>query len=311
MQRGLLLTVVAAFAALVAVPVAAALLAETPVAASARNELKPAADFHSSGDELISFSRSRAGHPNRYDAILRRVSAGGTTRIKLNTKGQGFSGGIDSPLVAYQQVVSGRSNIFIYDIDAVTRAAPDGVNTRRWEYGPTISGDWLLFGRDDNSGSRERVVLHGISTLEDRLLTQVTRLRYSVVPGQVQGNWATYTRCAPVCNVFRYDILQKTRMVLDKPLTSPPRYQFGAAVTSAGVVYVARSGPRCGSNLKIVRYFGAGDPAMGTVVAALPKGKDIFSMFARENGDGSTDVFHDRIGCRTLRWDVYKVTDGP
>ena len=150
-----------------------------------------------------------------------------------------------------------------------------------------------------------------MTTTAQRLLDQVRRARYSLVPGQVQGNWATYTRCAAVCNVIRYDILAKTRTVLPKPVTSPPRYQFGGAVTSSGVVYVARSGPRCGSNLKVVRYFGAGDPATGAVVATLPKGKDLISMFARENGDGSTDVFYDRVGCRTLRWDVYKVTDGP
>jgi hypothetical protein len=311
MQRGLLLTVVVASAALAAVPAALALLAETPVAASARNEFKPAADFHSSGDELISYSRSRTGNLHRYDAILRRVSAGGPTNIKLNTKGQGYSGGIDSPLVAYQQVVNGRSNIFVYDIDGLTRSGPAGVNTRKWEYGPTISGDWLLFGRDDTSGSTERIVLHRISTGAERLLARVLRARYSLVPGQVQGNWATYTRCAPVCNVIRYDILADTRTVLSKPDRSPPRYQFGGAVTSGGVVYAGRSGPKCGSNLKIVRYFGAGDPVNGTVVAALPRGKDLLSMFARENGDGSTDVFYDRIGCSTLRWDVYKVTDGP
>ena len=127
MRRGLTLTVVAATAAVTGAPAALALLAETPVAASARNEFKPAADFHASGDELISFSRSRAGHPNRYDAILRRVSLTGTTSIKLNTKGQGYGGGIDSPLVAYQQVVNGRSNLLVYEIDNGTRTAPPGV----------------------------------------------------------------------------------------------------------------------------------------------------------------------------------------
>src|SRR5919205_1443853 len=234
MRRRLLPTVVAASAALAAVPAALALLPETPVAASARNEFKPAADFHSNGDELVSFSRSRAGHPNRYDAILRRVSGGITTRIKLNTKGQGHSGGIDSPLVAYQQVVNGRSNIFVYNIDDLSRTPPAGVNTSRWEYGPTVSGDWLLFGRDDNRGSTERIVLHRISTHADLRLARVLRARYSLVPGQVQGNWATYTRCAPVCNVIRYDIGAGTRTRLSKPVTSPPRYQFGGAVTSTG-----------------------------------------------------------------------------
>ena len=82
-------------------------------------------------------------------------------------------------------------------------------------------------------------------------------------------------------------------------------------MTSTGVVYLARSGPKCGSNMKIVRYFTPSDPARGTVVAASPTGLDTFFFFARENGDGSTDVFHDWYSCSTGRWDVYKVTDPP
>jgi hypothetical protein len=311
MRRGLLLTVFVAAAALAAVPMALALLAETPVAATARNEFKPAAGFHASGDELISYSRSQSGHPNRYDAILKRVSTSGTTRITLNARGRGYAGGIDSPRVIYQQVVNGNSNIRIYNIDDATRAAPAGVNTSQWEWQPTISGDWVLFGRADPSGPTEKVILHNLASPEDRRLTRIDRRAYAAIPGQVAGNWAAYVRCAPVCNVIRYDILNKTRTVLQKPVTSPPRYQYAAGVTSAGVVYVARSGPKCGSNAKIVRYFGGSDPATGTKVAALPRGIDIFNVYARDNGDGTTDVFYDRVSCSTAHWNVYKVTDGP
>jgi hypothetical protein len=310
MRRGLLLTAVIA-AALAAVPVALALLAETPVAATARNEFKPAAGFDSSGNELMSYSRSQSGHPNRYDAILKRVSTGGTTTIKLNARGRGYGGGVDSPRVVYQQVVNGNSNVLIYNIDDTTRAAPPGVNTSKWEWQPTISGDWVLFGRADLSGPTERVMLHNLASLEDRQLTRIDRRAYAAIPGQVAGNWAVYVRCAPVCNVIRYDILNNTRTVLQKPVTSPPRYQYAAGVTSAGVVYVARSGPKCGSNAKIVRYFGVSDPATGTRVAALPTGIDIFNIFARDNGDGTTDVFYDRVSCSAGHWNVYKVTDGP
>jgi hypothetical protein len=311
MQRGLLLAVLAASAALVAVPVALALLPETPVASTARNEFKPAAGFHSSGDELVSYSRSRSGHLRRYDAILKRMSPGGTTMLKLNTRGRGYGGGIDSPNVVYQQVVDGRSNIFLYNIDDLSRKSPAGVNTSQWEWSPTISGDWVLFGRQANSGPDARVILHNTSTSEDHQLTRIGRRTHAALPGQVAGNWAVYVRCAPVCNVIRYDINMETRLVLAKPVTSPPRYQYAAGVTSAGVTYVARAGPKCGSIVKIVRYFGATDPATGTVVARLPKGIDTFDIYVRENGDGSTDVLYDRVGCRTLRWDVYKVTDGP
>jgi hypothetical protein len=309
MRRGLLLATVLGATALTAVPLAFAQLAETPVAATTRNEFKPAADFHAGGDELITYSRSRTGHPRLYDAILRRISGTGTTVTKLNLTGRGYGGGIDSPNIVYQQVVSGQSNIRLYNIDTDTRTSPAGANTPKWEYSPSISGDRLLFGRDDLSSPTQRVVLHQISSGSEQLLAQLSNARYQLVPGQVQGDWATYTRCAPVCNVVLYDVLGDIKTVLPKPNTSRPRYQYAGAVTSTGVVYLARSGPRCGSNIKIVRYFGASDPPTGTVVAALPTGKDILSSFARENGDGSTDVFYDRVGCTTGRFDVYKVTD--
>ena len=208
-------------------------------------------------------------------------------------------------------MVNGHSNLFVYNVDDATRAAPAGVNTSRWEWGPTMSGNWVLFGRANNDGTTERVILHNVMTSEDRLLTRVHRRAYAVAAGQVTGGWAVYVRCAPVCNVIRYDILGPTKLVLPKPATSPPRYQYAAGVTASGVVYVARSGPKCGSNAKIVRYFGASDPANGTVVAALPKGLDVFDIYARDNGDGSTDVLYDRVSCSAGGWDIYKVRDGP
>ncbi len=58
MRRALLL--LAAVGGLISVPLVHAALAETPVLASGRNEVTPSAGLHSSGDELLGFSRSRA-----------------------------------------------------------------------------------------------------------------------------------------------------------------------------------------------------------------------------------------------------------
>jgi hypothetical protein len=62
--------------------------------------------------------------------------------------------------------------------------------------------------------------------------------------------------------------------------------------------------------VRIVRYR-PGDPATGTAAASLPSGRDVFFSYARENSDGSVDVFHDRVNCRTGRLDVYKIHDPP
>jgi hypothetical protein len=97
---------------------------------------------------------------------------------------------------------------------------------------------------------------------------------------------------------------------LPKPVTTPPRYQYGAAVTSSGAVYLARAGRTCGSAVRLIRY-GAGDPTYGTRVAAFPTGVDTAIAYARDNADLSTDVFFDRVTCSTYRYDIYKIHDPP
>lgn len=307
MGRGLL--AVGIVVILVAAPLGfAAVLSEKPVFASKKNERNPAAARDTGGTDVWAFTRNRTGHPNRYDAYAK---VGTTAAIKLNTSGQGWTGGIDYPTVVYQRINSGRSNLFLYDLSTGLRPpSPPGVNTSKWEWHPTISGDWLLFNRDNNATPTRRVVLHNRTTNEERLLSVVSNGSHYVRADQVNGDWATYTRCVPRCNVIRYQISSNTRTRLPKPATGPPRDQYAGSVTSTGAVYLLRSGLTCGSRVRIVRYDpNRGDPAAGTVVAALPAGRDVLFSHARENADGSVDVFYDRATCSTERWDIYKVTD--
>ena len=216
----------------------------------------------------------------------------------------GPSGGIDPPTVAYQQVVNGNSNIKLYDVDLQTRSDPPaGVNTGDWEWEPSISGDWLLFGRQ--TVSKQFVILRSLSTATEVTLDQGALFRHA---GQVNEDYAVWTRCTnSTCNSVRRQISTATDTVLQKPST---KYQYGAAVTSTGIVYVGRSGPKCGADVKIVRYFGVGDPAGGTVVADLgTNGRDLWSAYARENADGSVDVFYDRYLCAKNTSDIYRVHD--
>ena len=124
----------------------------------------------------------------------------------------------------------------------------------------------------------------------------------------MNGDYAVWTRCTKTtCNVVRREISTVTDTVLSKPST---KVQYGAAVTAGGIVYAARSGTKCGADVKIVRYFGVGDPAGGTIVADLgPNGRDFWSAYARDNDDGSVDVFYDRYGCNTNVADIYRVHD--
>ena len=196
--------------------------------------------------------------PNHFDAFLTRT---GGPRVKLNAKGEGFIGGIDPPMVAYQQIANGQSNLKLYNADTQTRSNPPaGVNTAAWEWEPSISGDWLLFGRQ--TSSTQLVILHSLTTRTSHPRPG-PRFRH---PGQVNGDFAAWTRCRRACDVVRRQISSVNDTVLQKPAT---KFQYGGGVTSTGIVYVARSGPKCGGDVKVVRYFGATDPAGGTIVADL------------------------------------------
>jgi hypothetical protein len=306
MRKGIILLVLAW--ALVAVPAALALLPEHAVLTGARNDRNPAADWNGT-ESVLAWSRSRPANRNRYDAWVKH---GAAAPIKLNTVGQGWIAGMDYPFVVYQRVLDGASNLLLYDLSTDTRPdMPAGVNTERWEWHATLSGDWLLFGRDNNQTLLQRVVLHDMVMGTERLLVTNQRRRHFIAPGQVNGNWATYTRCTPVCNVVVYDIGADTRTTLPKPPAATTPHQHASAVTDDGTVYLVRVGRRCGRNVRLVRY-GPTDPPTGVVIAQLPNGRNITYSFARENPlDGSVDLFYDRETCSNERWDVYKVTDPP
>jgi hypothetical protein len=301
MHRGLLLATLGAAAALVAVPVAYALLTQQPVKTTRFYEQLPAAATDG-GVKYFAWTQNTRAHPRRNDAFLKR---GSEPLVKLNTAGNGYLGGIDPPLVVYQQVVGGRSNLKIYNAALHTRTNPPaGVNTSDWEWEPSISGDWLLYGRQDAETDAQWILLRSLSSATEVILDEGFTWRQA---GQVNGNYAVWTRCDFTCDVVRYDILGASEVTLPEP--SATTYQYAAAVASTGVTYVGRSGKQCGSNARIVRYFGSGDPAQGTVVADLGAGRDMYSGFLRENSNGSIDLFYDRYRCSGGVGDIYRIYD--
>jgi hypothetical protein len=292
-------------------------LPERAVVKTSADEANPAGEWNAAGNrEWISYYRNSAGRPNHYDAFLRTVnhSNGTITTTKLNTAGFGWGGGIDPVrrIVVYQQVANGQSSLKQYRIPTRTRPAlPAGVNSGFWEWAPTTSGEWLLFGRRKLSlPDWDRIVLFNRVTLESRRLDETTDSD-DLVPGQVNGDWVVWSRCVSLCNVFKYNVETdvETRLPRPDPDGDDPPHQWAPSVTADGTVYLARGGSGCGDSTKIVR-FRTGDPAAGTVVATLPQDRfDTASTYARSNPNGSTDVFYDRVSCRTGKSDIYKLND--
>ncbi|HYP23302.1 MAG TPA: hypothetical protein VEV43_07005 [Actinomycetota bacterium] len=201
-------------------------------------------------------------HARTFKVMLR--TPGGKT-VQLSRDGVwAMAGGIDRGVLAY---ATGKPRADIRLLDLKTRKhrrLPRGVNTNLVEYHPTLSGKWLLFGRirpsprpNDAIRNRTSVILTNLETGRSRVLAEGKNYRSYTYPGQVNGDWLTYTACkfnkyGPNCGVTRYRISSGKRASADldgfcckhgDPHTenhmSAPGSVRASAVTDDGLVYMA------------------------------------------------------------------------
>jgi hypothetical protein len=257
------------------------------------------------GGTYIAYDQSRPGHPKQFDVY---VKPAGRHRYKVNTRGQAFGGGIDGTTVIYQSFLRGQSNLRLFDVVTHARSAPAGVNTKRWEWGPTISNDWVLYGQV--WGSRpfnDRIILHDTNTAETRILDeQIGKPDRRLTPGQVSGDFATWDRYTPRSrteNVFRYQISTKTKTKIPVPAG---KFQYSSSVTPTGTVFYARSGVGCGTHVTLHEYSSGTD----SLLTKLPSGYDSFRTFAVDEGAGVTSLYFERFQCSTGKSHIYKLTVG-
>jgi hypothetical protein len=308
-RRRLRTVLTLAVAVLPATVVAAAAMAGTaPVAVldSRADEFLPAA-----GDGVLSWSQNSLDRPRHFDTFLRTAEA---TR-KVNAPGTvGWSSDIDGTRVVYQQVTKrrnrpDRSDLFAFDSSTLARTSIDGVNTELWEWRPSVSGDLVLFGRNNiniQANEWQQVVLYDRLTQETRIL-EVAGARRWLAPGQVNGNFATWERCergGVNCDVFLYQVDTQSVTQLDDGGVQ----QLPGVVAADGTAYVVRVGGRdryrCGRNVRILRFPLGGS---GTVIATIPPGKDIYSMNVHTQSDGSDTLVFDRFSCNTGNTNVFRL----
>jgi hypothetical protein len=290
-----------ACAALFAV-IASAATAPVPVKASTRNEALPAA-----GGDYFAWAKSRRGAPMSFDVYAQR---GTEAPIKVNAaKTNGWSGGIDGTRLAYQELSKKNSNIRFFDLATRLRSSPAGVNTKRWEWRPTISGDWLLFGRGIVDGPTQQVILRNLVTGEQRILDSARGRSGGLQPGQVSGTFAVWMKCGSAsCNVFRYDLTTQTKT----QMPSTGKGQYGPSVTAAGTTYYGRSGPKCGASAEIVKTTLDGATE---VLYSFPAGVDFATTYATPvssippGGLGATRIYFEYGICKTRKLDIYSMDD--
>lgn len=208
-----------------------------PVKASTRDEVTPAA-----GGGYFTWAKSRRGHPNIFDVWVQQDGQSGVR--KVNPPGtSAFGGGIDGTRLVYQQVKNYNSDLRLFDLATGRRTnPPPGTNTKRWEWGPTISGDWLLFARGVYR-STQQAILRNLVTGEQRVLDTVSGKRGSLTSGQVNGGFAVWGKCVGnTCDVFRYDIASGTKIAMPRN----GRVLYAPSVVPSGTTYYVTGETTCG-----------------------------------------------------------------
>jgi hypothetical protein len=283
--------------------IASAATAPVPVKASSRNEALPAA-----GGEYFAWAKSRRGAPMTFDVFAQR---GTEAPIKVNaSKTIGWAGGIDGTRLAFQELSKENSNIRFFDLATRVRSSPAGVNTKRWEWRPTTSGNWLLYGRGVVFSSSQAVILRNVATGEERVLDTLRSKSGYLQAGQVAGTYAVWVKCTSreTCSIYRYEIVSKTATRM--PTTG--QVPYGPSVTPAGTAYYGRSGPGCGAKAELVKTTLDGATV---VLYSFPSGQDLSVTYAAPvitlppTPITRTRVYFSRVLCRSKQMDIYSTTD--
>ncbi|HJS27106.1 MAG TPA: hypothetical protein VJ913_08285 [Actinomycetota bacterium] len=212
------------------------------------------------------------------------------------------TGGISGSTLVYQRyriAPSVDSDLRFFDLESRTHtAAPTGLNTFHWEYGPSLSGDRLLYGRLDLFSGDRQIVLYDLSTGESIILAETTRRSQVLVPGQVNGDFAVWNRfgyrgdVAVACYVYVHDM---TTGVSRRISAQDDRCEYAPSVDAAGRVFYALSRFGCGDRVSLVMYDSRVPEQI--LVDRLGDGIDLGSTYAVDNGDGTSSVYFDPGRC--------------
>jgi hypothetical protein len=239
----------------------------------------------------IAWQQNTSGRPRHYDVLVRPMDGGSTVRVNADGR-SGANGDIEGDLLVYQQFGRGFSSLRFFDLASHTRTTPpQGVNSEQWEYWPSMSGSWLLFGRLFGNGAR-RVILFNLSTSEQRVVDRVRGEHAYLAPGQVNGDWAVWSRCAPgqACDVVRYRISTDRAHTVANPLDVE---QYAPSVDDHGTVYFANREGDCGGRVKLIRQRrGRGARELWR----LPNGDDIGRTYVLAR-PRSNRVLFDHFAC--------------
>ena len=256
--------------------------------------------------EWLAWSQNTRRHPNSIDVFAKRQ---GGRRFKVyDGRGRTSLGGLDGSRLVYQQFRSGRrsaySQIRIANLAKRTDRALRAVNSRQWEFWPSISGRWVLYGRTYLRRGITKILLTDLRSGDTRVLDKGRAVTY-FQPGQVNGNFAVWMkwRRSVKPRMLLYDIAARDQI----PVPTGDRYNWAPSVSSEGVVYFARSGRACGSGVRLVRWERGRDEITRV---RFPDGIDMSDSYVSTTG-GTVQVVHNRLRCDSATGgDLYRLIEG-
>ena len=234
-------------------------------------------------------------------------------RVRFSKKGQTYlSQGIEGGRAVLQHLRFANrslgSDLELWQLAPKKRITlPSGINTRSWEWGGALSGDWLLFQRGEFDARSKSVRLINLKTKAKRTVITARGRTTGLEPGDLNGDFATYTKCATRCTAYRYQ-LSKRKATSVKPPKGASDY--ASAVLADGTFYFVRSKAGCGKGVQVMRL----DPGKTTPVrvAKVPAGRDVQKLDATEIA-GTRIVTYERYSCnfRVTRRDIVRVVGAP
>ena len=236
----------------------------------------------------------------------------GGPRTRFSKKGNTYlSQGLDAGRAVVQHIrFAGNrlsSDLELWRFAPRARLGLAGVNSRSWEWGGALSGDWLLFQRGEFDARSKSVRLANLRTHGIRTVVSVRGRATGLEPGDLNGNYASYTKCTTRCRVTRYQLTTRRRI---SPLPPKGSSDYASAVLADGTLYFARSRGGCGRSVALMRLSpGAARPVK---VANVPRGQDVQKLDATTFA-GTRIVVYERYSCsfRVTTRDDIRVVQAP
>ncbi len=301
--RGAIFTGLALVLAAVTISPADAVVGPQRILAGPEDQL-----LASVNDTYLIWTESSVAFPNRYHAYGK--VRGTSDRFRLNPAGtRGYAGGIDpgQDVAVYQQIEGQSSDLYRIDLGTRERhRLPALINSVRWEWGPRVSNAFYFFARDASRATTLFLYDRAAKTMEKLVSLDLTR--FYVAPGSVGERYATWTVCGPRhCNAF----IRDTDTDLTRRIPAPDgKSRYAPVVHEAeGQVYFVRSGPSCGSTVRIMRLPVAdlGGPPVGLLT--LPAGIDVDIQMSLEQVGAQVHLWFSRYRCAPQQGDIYRLRD--